>query len=274
MFNPRKIGKTNKLVIIGGINVLEDINLALEVGSIFKQACIDLGFEYIFKASFDKANRSSIESFRGPGITKGLKMLDSLKSKLEVPILTDVHEPNQAEEVSRVCDVLQLPAFLARQTDLIASLAKTEKPVHIKKPQFLAPDQMGNIVKKFSYYGSEDITLCERGTMFGYNNQIMDILGLQTLKDACPGKPISVDVTHSVQCRNSFSNESGGRRDQVYNLAKAVVAVGVDALFIEAHTNPNDALCDGPSAIPSKHIYPFLKNISEIDKLLKSQIVF
>ena len=274
MFNPSLIGKTNKLAIIGGINVLENFDLALNVGNIFKKACSELELDFIFKASFDKANRSSINSFRGPGINEGLKMLDKLKENLQVPILTDVHLPEQAKKVSEVCDILQLPAFLARQTDLIEALAKTNKPIHIKKPQFLAPDQMGHIVKKFSNYGSEDIILCERGSMYGYNNQIVDILGLQTMKDVSGGKPISVDVTHSVQCRDTFSNASGGRRDQVYNLAKAVIAVGIDAIFIEAHTNPEEALCDGPSAISSDNIYPFLKNISQIDKLVRSQSNF
>lgn len=271
MFDPSQIGKNNRLSIIGGINVLESYDLAYNIGAIFKQSCLDLDLDFIFKASFDKANRSSINSFRGPGIKEGLKILEKLKDELHIPILTDVHQPEQAKEAAKVCDMLQLPAFLARQTDLIKALADTKKPIHIKKPQFLAPDQMGNIVKKFSSFGCEDVTLCERGSMYGYNSQVVDILGLKTMKEISGGKPISVDVTHSVQCRDSFSNASGGRRDQVFTLAKAVVAVGIDALFIEAHTDPDKALCDGPSAIPAENIFPFLENINKIDRLIRSQ---
>jgi len=268
---PVPIGDNTQLVIFGGINVLEDIDLALAVGSEFKRACklLDLGF--IFKASFDKANRSSVNSYRGPGLDKGLHMLKEIKRELDVPIITDIHEPSQAKPASEVCDVLQLPAFLARQTDLISALAATSKPIHIKKPQFLSPHQMKPIVQKFASYGCHDVVLCERGTNFGYDNQIVDLLGLRTMREVSDNKPISVDVTHSLQFRSRGNRESNGRRNQALELAKAVVATGIDALFLESHTNPDQALCDGKSAIPSQFIYPFLKQIAEIDSLVKGQ---
>ena len=268
---PVPIGDKKRLVIIGGINVLESIDLAIEVGNEFKEVCKSLGLEYIFKASFDKANRSSVKSFRGPGLEKGLKMLKAIKEALDVPILTDVHETNQVGAASETCDILQLPAFLARQTDLIKSLALSGRPIHIKKPQYLSPSDMAPIVEKFSTFGCENIVLCERGSLFGYNNQIVDIFGLKTMREISKDKPISVDITHSLQYRSEGQKSSNGRRSQALILAKAVVATGIDALFIESHTNPSKALCDGPSAIPCSQIAPFLEQISEIDKLIKSQ---
>ena len=271
---PVPIGENNKIVIIGGINVLETIDLAYEVANEFKRTCEILKLPYIFKASFDKANRSSIDSYRGPGLEKGLKMLKEIKETLKVPILTDIHEPFQAKEAEKICDVLQLPAFLARQTDLVQALASTGKPIHIKKPQFLSPEQVGPIVEKFSRLGCEDVVVCERGTNFGYDNQIVDLLGLEIMRKASKNKPISFDITHSLQFRKNGSDVSDGRGEHALILAKGVVATGIDALFIEAHTDPKKALCDGPSALATKLICPFLSQIEEIDSLVKSQHKF
>ena len=268
---PVPIGEGNKIVIIGGINVLEKTELAYEVAYAFKNTCEKLDLPYIFKASFDKANRSSLESYRGPGLKKGLKMLQEIKDTLKIPILTDVHEPFQAKEVAKTCDVLQLPAFLARQTDLVKELASTGRPIHIKKPQFLSPQQVGPLVEKFTKFGCQDVVVCERGTNFGYDNQIVDLLGLDVMRKVSKNKPISFDVTHSLQFRTNDSKVSNGRGEQSLILAKGIVATGIDALFIESHTNPKEALCDGPSALPSKLIFPFLTQIKEIDSLVKSQ---
>ncbi len=269
-FNTINLVKEPKITIIGGVNVLDDIDDAIEVGMKFKEACLKKEIPYIFKASFDKANRSSFESYRGPGLIKGLKMLKEVKNILNVPIITDVHEIHQASKVSEVCDMLQLPAFLARQTDLIKALADTGKPVNIKKPQFISPDQIKYIVQKFSRYGCEDVMICERGSMYGYNHQIVDIVGIETIKEQT-NKPICVDVTHALQFRNEGSSSSNGRRSYALKLAKAVTAISINALFIEAHKNPDVAKCDGASAIPSSIIPEFIDQICLIDNLVKNQ---
>ena len=267
---PICIGKTKRITIIGGINVLDDINEAVEIGAKFKESCNKNQISFVFKASFDKANRTSIDSYRGPGLIKGLEMLREIKSILKVPILTDIHEPYQASEAAEVCDMLQIPAFLARQTDLIQALANTGKPINIKKPQFVSPEQIKFIVQKFSHFGCEDVVICERGSMYGYNQQIVDIIGLQIIKEQT-NKPVCVDITHSLQCRNEDSSASSGRRRYALNLAKAVTATSIDALFIEAHQNPDFAKCDGPSAIPSNLIPEFIDQLCEIDSLVKNQ---
>ena len=267
---PIYIGKDKKITIIGGINVLDDIDEAVEIGMKFKKACKKNQISYIFKASFDKANRTSFDGYRGPGLIKGLEILREIKNLLGVPILTDIHEPFQASEAAEVCDMLQIPAFLARQTDLIQALANTGKPINIKKPQFISPDQIKFIVQKFSNFGCEDVVICERGSMFGYNQQIVDIVGLEIVKEQT-NKPICVDITHSLQCRNEGSSASSGRRKYALNLAKAVTATSIDALFIEAHKNPDFAKCDGPSAIPSNIIPEFIDQVCEIDNLVKNQ---
>ena len=249
-FYPINLGKQKKISIIGGINVLEDIDEAIKIGMKFRDSCKENNISYVFKASFDKANRSSYESYRGPGFRKGLEMLKEIKNALKVPIITDIHEVNQAFKASEVCDMLQLPAFLARQTDLIHALAKTGKPINIKKPQFISPDQVKYIVQKFSRFGCEDVIICERGSMYGYNQQIVDIVGLEIIKEQT-NKPICVDITHSLQFRNEGSSSSDGRRSYSLRLAKAVTATCIDALFIEAHSQPEVAKCDGASAIPS-----------------------
>ena len=272
-FYPINLGKQKKISIIGGINVLEDIDEAIKIGMKFRDSCKENNISYVFKASFDKANRSSYESYRGPGFRKGLEMLKEIKNVLKVPIITDIHEVNQAFKASEVCDMLQLPAFLARQTDLIHALAKTGKPINIKKPQFISPDQVKYIVQKFSRFGCEDVIICERGSMYGYNQQIVDIVGLEIIKEQT-NKPICVDITHSLQFRNEGSSSSDGRRSYSLRLAKAVTATCIDALFIEAHSQPELAKCDGASAIPSHVIPDFINQICQIDNLVKNQKVF
>ena len=267
---PIRIGKDKRITIIGGINVLDDIDEALEIGIKFKESCIRNQIPYVFKASFDKANRTSFDSYRGPGFTKGLEMLREIKDILKVPILTDIHEAFQSSEAAEVCDMLQLPAFLARQTDLIKSLAKTGKPINIKKPQFISPEQIKYIVQKFSKFGCEDVVICERGSMYGYNQQIVDIIGLEIVKEQT-NKPVCVDITHSLQFRNEGGSASCGRRKYALNLAKAVTATSIDALFVEAHQKPDFAKCDGPSAIPSSVIPEFIDQVCEIDNLVKDQ---
>ncbi len=268
---PVAIGNQLPLVVIGGINVLESLELALEVGEAFQKACQHLGLGYVFKASFDKANRTSANSYRGPGIEHGLQMLQQVKNQLKVPVLTDVHEPAQVLAAAKVCNVLQLPAFLARQTDMVSALAHSGVPVHIKKPQFLAPTQMGPLVQKFEAYGCRDLVLCERGSCFGYDNQVVDLLGLGVMRKVSGNKPISVDITHALQCRGSGEAQSGGRRQQALELGKAVVASGIAAIFLEAHPHPDQALCDGPSALPSGLIGSFLEQLAAIDQLVKKQ---
>ena len=267
---PVNIGKGKKISVIGGVNVLDDVDEAIEIGLKFKKKCQERNIPYIFKASFDKANRSSYDSYRGPGLIKGLEMLKEIKSILNVPILTDIHETNQAAKASEVCDMLQLPAFLARQTDLIKALAKTGKSINIKKPQFISPDQIKYIVEKFSKFGCDDVIVCERGTTFGYNQQIVDIVGLEIIKEQTK-RPICVDITHSLQFRNEGGSSSNGRRSYALKLAKAVTATSIDAIFVEAHNNPNNAKCDGASAIPAEIIPEFIEQISQIDDLVKTQ---
>ena len=269
-FYPINIGESKKITIIGGLNVLNDIDEAVEIGMKFKESCDRNQISYIFKASFDKANRTSFDSYRGPGLTKGLEMLKEIKEILKVPILTDIHETFQATKAAEVCDMLQLPAFLARQTDLIQALANTGKPINIKKPQFVSPEQIKFIVQKFSKFGCEDVVICERGSMYGYNQQIVDIIGIQVIKEQT-NKPICVDITHSLQFRNEGSSASSGRRKYALNLAKAVTATSIDALFVEAHQNPDFAKCDGPSAIPLNMIPEFIDQVCEIDNLVKNQ---
>ena len=259
------------LVLIGGINVLESAELAMETAAEFVRVCEQLSLPYVFKASFDKANRSSIHSFRGPGLDAGLKILADVKSTHSVPVLTDVHTPEQAAPVAEVCDILQLPAFLARQTDLVDAMARTGAAINIKKPQFLSPAQMANVVEKFRECGNDRLMVCERGSNFGYDNLVVDMLGFEVMSRATTGCPLIFDVTHSLQRRDPGETASGGRRDQVLKLAKAGAAVGIAGLFLEAHPNPDEALCDGPSALPLVQLEPFLKQVKAVDALAKSQ---
>ena len=263
------IANRRPIVLIGGINVLESLDLAREACAEYLRVTRKLRMPYVFKASFDKANRSSVRSFRGPGLDEGLKMLATIKDEFGVPVLTDVHEPWQANPVAEVADVLQLPAFLARQTDLVAALGKTGKPINVKKPQFLSPSQMGNVIDKFREVGNERVMLCDRGTNFGYDNLVVDMLGFGVMKRVSNDLPIVFDVTHALQQRSSHDAASGGRRGQVLELARAGVAVGIAGLFLEAHPNPDEALCDGPSALPLDKLEPFLTQVKAIDDLVK-----
>ena len=261
---------TAPFVLFGGINVLESESLALTACAEYVRVTEKLGIPYVFKASFDKANRSSIHSYRGPGLEEGLRIFEKVKAEFGVPIITDIHEIHQAAPVAEVADVLQLPAFLARQTDLVVALAKTGKPINIKKPQVLSPSQMQNIVQKFKEAGNDQLILCDRGTCMGYDNLVVDMLGFGVMKRTCNDLPIIFDVTHALQNRDPSGAASGGRREQVVDLARAGMAVGLAGLFLEAHPNPDQAKCDGPSALPLDKLEPFLAQIKALDDLVKS----
>lgn len=267
-----KIANNEPITIIGGLNVLEDYDLAAKTMEAFLEVCTKLKLNYVFKGSFDKANRSSLYSFRGPGLEKGMEIFKRLKENFgPVPIITDVHEPYQCEEVAPFVDILQLPAFLARQTDLVNAMAKTGKVINVKKPQFMAPAQVANIMVKFKEAGNSQVMLCERGSQFGYDNLVVDMLGFGVMKKVANDAPIVFDVTHSLQCREPNAQASGGRRSQSLELAKSGVAQKIAALFLECHPNPDKAKCDGPSALPLNMLEPFLKQIAELDALIKSQ---
>ena len=265
-----EVSNSNRFVLFGGINVLESLDFTLKCCEHYKKVSTKLGIHFVFKASFDKANRSSINSYRGPGMEEGLRIFEEVKKQLDVAIITDIHEPAQAAPVAEVVDVLQLPAFLARQTDLVAAMAKTGKPINIKKPQFLSPHQMANIVDKFREAGNDQLILCDRGTCMGYDNLVVDMLGFDVMKKVSGDCPVIFDVTHALQCRDAMGTASGGRRQQVTALARAGMAVGLAGLFLEAHPDPDYAKCDGPSALPLDKLEPFLKQIQAIDDLVKS----
>jgi 2-dehydro-3-deoxyphosphooctonate aldolase (KDO 8-P synthase) len=257
-------------VLLGGVNVLESRDFALSVAEHYVEVCTRLGIPYVFKASFDKANRSSIHSFRGPGLEEGLAILAEVKKTFGVPLITDVHEPAQAAPVAEVCDIIQLPAFLARQTDLVEAMAVTGSIINIKKPQFLSPSQMANVAEKFVECGNSRILLCERGSNFGYDNLVVDMLGFGVMKQSCGDAPLIFDVTHALQCRDPGGAASGGRRHQVADLARSGMAVRLAGLFLEAHPDPDRALCDGPSALPLAQLEPFLQQVKAVDDLVKS----
>ena len=257
-------------VLIGGVNVLESQDFALKVAGHYAEVCRRLDIPLVFKASFDKANRSSIHSYRGPGLEEGLAILNAVKSSYGIPVITDVHSPEQAATAAAVCDIIQLPAFLARQTDLVEAMARTGAVINIKKPQFLSPSQMTNVVDKFRECGNEQLLICERGSNFGYDNLVVDILGFGVMKRCCDGLPLIFDVTHALQCRDPGGAASGGRRSQVVDLARAGMAVGLAGLFLESHPDPNQARCDGPSALPLEQLEAFLKQVKAIDDLVKS----
>jgi 2-dehydro-3-deoxyphosphooctonate aldolase (KDO 8-P synthase) len=260
------------MALFGGMNVLESRDMAMQIAEAYVEVTQKLGIPYVFKASFDKANRSSIHSFRGPGIDEGLKIFQEIKSTFNIPLITDVHEIDQAAPVAEVCDVIQLPAFLARQTDLVKAMAETGAVINVKKPQFLSPGQMGNIVDKFRECGNDKVMLCERGACMGYDNLVVDMLGFRTMKDVSGGLPLIFDVTHALQCRDPLGAASGGRRHQVAELGRAGIAVGIAGLFLEAHPNPDQARCDGPSALPLDKLEPFLAQMKAFDDLMKSQV--
>ena len=256
-------------VLFGGMNVLESRDLAMRICEHYVTVTDKLNIPYIFKASFDKANRSSIHSYRGPGLEEGMKIFQELKQQLGVKIITDVHTEEQCQPVADVVDVIQLPAFLARQTDLVVAMAKTGAVINVKKPQFVSPGQMGNIVEKFEEAGNDQVILCDRGSCFGYDNLVVDMLGFNIMKKASNGSPVIFDVTHALQCRDPMGAASGGRRGQVTELARSGMAVGIAGLFLESHPDPSSAKCDGPSALPLAKLEPFLKQMKAIDELVK-----
>ena len=254
-------------VLFGGVNVLESKDLALRAAEEYVRVTRKLGIPYVFKGSYDKANRSSIHSYRGPGLDEGLKILQAVKDAFGVPVISDVHEPGQCTAAAEVIDVLQLPAFLARQTDLVVAMARTGRVINIKKPQFLSPSQMANICEKFREAGNDQLILCDRGTCFGYDNLVVDMLGFSVMKKTTGDAPVIFDVTHSLQQRAAGC---GGRREQVAELARAGLALGLGGLFLESHPEPDKALCDGPSALPLDQLEPFLAQLKALDDLVKS----
>jgi 2-dehydro-3-deoxyphosphooctonate aldolase (KDO 8-P synthase) len=264
------IDNSAPFVLLGGVNVLESREFALEVAGHYVTVCKKLDIPLVFKASYDKANRSSIYSFRGPGLIEGLSILAEVKSTFGIPLITDVHTPEQATPAAEVCDIIQLPAFLARQTDLVSAMAATGAAINIKKPQFLSPSQMANVVEKFIECGNDRLMLCERGSNFGYDNLVVDMLGFGLMKKACNDVPLIFDVTHALQCRDPMGSASGGRRSQVAELGRSGMAQGIAGLFLECHPNPEQALCDGPSALPLAQLEPFLSQMKAVDQVVKS----
>ena len=264
-----KIDNSEPMVLMGGMNVLESRDLAMKIAETFKEITQSKRINYIFKGSFDKANRSSINSFRGPGMDEGLKILQEVSTTFDIPVITDIHEPQQAEAVSEICEVIQIPAFLARQTDLVNAAAKTKSIIQFKKPQFLSAPEMSNIVEKCSSAGNENITLCERGNSFGYNNLVVDTLNFQILKGLL--KPVIFDVTHSLQLPGGLGSATGGRREYLLSLAKAGMSQSIAGLFLEAHPDPNQAKCDGPCALPLSVLEEFLTQIKDLDDFVKDQ---
>ena len=258
------------VVIVAGPCVLESLDLALRVAAQAKEICDDLGLPYIFKSSFDKANRTSINSFRGPGLEKGLQWLARVKEDLGVPVLTDIHLPDQAGVAADVVDVLQIPAFLCRQTDLVVAAAKTGKPVNIKKAQFLSPYDMAPVVEKCRAVGNGKAILCERGSAFGYRELVVDMRSIPIMRSL--GCPVMFDATHSVQMPGGRGSSSGGDRRFVRPLARAALSIGIDSLFLEVHPDPDSALSDGPNMIPLNELRAFLSEVKEIDELSKGSI--
>lgn len=262
------IGNEHPFVLFGGMNVIESRDLAFHVAEHYAEVTQKLGIPWVFKASFDKANRSSLSSFRGPGLEEGLRILEDVKNTFNCPVLTDVHEPAQAAPAAEVADVLQLPAFLARQTDLVAALAATDSIINIKKPQFIAPHEVGHILHKCEEAGNDQLIICERGSSFGYNNLVVDMLGFGIMKAF--GYPVFFDVTHALQMPGGRSDSADGRRHQVADLARAGMIQGLAGLFLEAHPDPDKALCDGPCALRLDQLKPFLAQMKAVDELAKS----
>jgi 2-dehydro-3-deoxyphosphooctonate aldolase (KDO 8-P synthase) len=264
--NGIKFSNDGPFVLIGGMNVIENEDIVMAVAATFVEVTTALGIPFVFKASFDKANRSSINSFRGPGLERGLRTLAAVKERFGVAVLTDVHEPFQAAPVAEVADILQLPAFLARQTDLVVALAKTGAVINIKKPQFLAPEEMRHIITKCREAGNDRVLLCERGSSFGYNNLIVDMLGMDVMKAYAP---VVFDATHALQKPGGRADSADGRRQQAAALARSGMALGLAGLFLEAHPDPAAAKCDGPCALPLDALRPFLEQMLAIDQLVK-----
>lgn len=262
-----EVANHKPFVLFGGMNVLESRDLAMRIAEHYVQVCDKLKIPYIFKASFDKANRSSVHSYRGPGMEAGLRIFEEIKHTFKIPLITDVHEPYQAAPVAEVVDVIQLPAFLARQTDLVVAMAKTGAVINVKKPQFLAPHEMRHIIKKFAEAGNEQVILCERGSSFGYNNLVVDMLGMDEMKQYAP---VIFDATHALQKPGGREDSADGRRAQAAQLARSGMALGLAGLFIEAHPDPEQAKCDGPCALPLAKLEAYLTQMQALDQLIKS----
>lgn len=262
-----QVGNHLPFVLFGGMNVLESRDMAMRVAEHYVEVTQRLGIPYVFKASFDKANRSSIHSYRGPGLDKGLEIFAEIKRTFNVPVITDVHEPHQAASVAEVADILQLPAFLARQTDLVVAMAETGAVINVKKPQFLAPHEMRHILKKFAEANNHKVILCERGSCFGYNNLVVDMLGMDEMRQMAP---VMFDATHALQRPGGRADSADGRRAQAAVLARSGMALGLAGLFIEAHPDPDQAKCDGPCALPLSKLEPYLQQMQAVDNLVKS----
>ena len=263
------IGNAEPMTLMGGVNVLESESIAMTVAEQFARAASDFNVNWIFKGSFDKANRSSISSYRGPGIDEGLKILEKIKNTFNVPVITDIHESGQANQVADICDIIQIPAFLCRQTDLVTAAAQTNKIIQFKKPQFLSAPEMKNVIEKCKEAGNNQIILCERGNSFGYNNLVVDMLNFQIMKNL--NVPVIFDATHSLQLPGGLGNAAGGRREFLLPLAKAGLSQGIAGLFLEAHPNPDEAKCDGPCAIAADAIYSVISQLSALDTFIKRQ---
>ncbi len=262
-----EVANHKPFVLFGGMNVLESRDLAMQIAEYYVKVTEKLGIPYVFKASFDKANRSSVHSYRGPGLEEGLKIFEEIKRTFNIPLITDVHEPYQAAPVAEIVDIIQLPAFLARQTDLVVAMAKTGAIINVKKPQFLAPHEMRHILQKFGEAGNDQVILCERGSCFGYNNLIVDMLGMDEMKNY---GPVIFDATHALQKPGGRESSADGRRAQAAQLARSGMALGLAGLFIEAHPDPNQAKCDGPCALPLAKLEDYLVQMKAVDDLVKS----
>ena len=263
------LGANHPLCIIAGPCVIENADIVLHTAEKLKEICSNLGLSLLFKSSYDKANRTALSSFRGPGLDKGLKILSDLRSRLHIPIISDIHSVEEVKPAAEVLDALQIPAFLCRQTDLILAASKTGKPVNIKKGQFLAPWDVKNIIDKFTSAGNQNILITERGSSFGYNNLVVDFRGFPIMRSF--GYPVIFDVTHSLQLPGGMGKSSGGQREFAEPLARAAVSVGVDGLFIEVHPDPDRALCDGPNMMRLDALGKLLKTCRDIDELLRKE---
>ena len=264
----RDIGIDQPLFLIAGPDTLESLDLALEVASTIKAITDRLGILYVFKGSFDKANRSSGRSYRGPGLAEGLKIMETVKAKVGVPVLTDVHEDTPVAEVAAVIDVIQTPAFLCRQTNFMQNVAKTGRPINVKKGQFMSPWEMGNVIDKMTDVAPHQFMLCERGFSFGYNNLVADMRGLAIMRKFAP---VVFDSTHTVQLPGGQGNASGGMREMIPVLARAAVGAGVAGIFMETHPKPDEALCDGPNSLPLSEIGDLLATLVALDRLVQGK---
>ncbi|MBL37960.1 MAG: 3-deoxy-8-phosphooctulonate synthase [Xanthomonadales bacterium] len=263
-----EVGLEQPLFLIAGPDTLESLEMCMEVAGHLAEVTSRLGISYVFKGSFDKANRTSVKSYRGPGMDQGLKMLDEIRTRIGVPVLTDVHEDTQLDEVASVVDVLQTPAFLCRQTNFIQNVARTGKPMNIKKGQFLSPWEMRTVVEKARAAGNDQLMVCERGYMFGYNNLVADMRSLAIMRET--GCPVVFDATHSVQLPGGQGDSSGGAREFIPVLARAAAAVGVAGIFTETHPEPEKALCDGPNSMRLSEMEGLLETLVAIDRAVKN----